>query len=111
MTQSIVSTKTPAKESLLTPRFYTTDFDEMANLDISLNIEEIKAILSENQPTIAPSKPGTKEKEETETKPPKRRSLTPPEESPNTKPKALMKEEEKELVKKIAQRFKKLNNG
>ena len=47
MTQSIVSTKTPAKESLLTPRFYTTDFDEMANLDVSLNIEEIKAILEE----------------------------------------------------------------
>jgi hypothetical protein len=74
--------------------------------------EEIKAILSEkNQPAIAPSKPGTKEKEETETKPPKRRTLAPPSESPNTRPKALMKEEEKELVNKIAQRFKKLNNG
>ncbi len=73
--------------------------------------EEIKAILSENQPMIAPTKPGTKEKEETETKPPKRRSLTPPEESPNTRPKALMKEEEKELVDKIAKRFKNLNNG
>ena len=51
------------------------------------------------------------EKEETETKPPKRRTLAPPSESPNTRPKALMKEEEKELVNKIAQRFKKLNNG
>jgi hypothetical protein len=82
------------------------------NLLKKLIKEEIKAILSEkNQPAIAPSKPGTKEKEETETKPPKRRTLTPPSESPNTRPKALMKEEEKELVNKIAQRFKDLNNG
>uniref|UniRef100_A0A1Z1M4S9 Magnesium-protoporphyrin IX monomethyl ester [oxidative] cyclase n=1 Tax=Caloglossa monosticha TaxID=76906 RepID=A0A1Z1M4S9_9FLOR len=36
-----------AKETLLTPRFYTTDFDEMAKLDISLNIEEFEAILQE----------------------------------------------------------------
>lgn len=35
------------KETLLTPRFYTTDFDEMANLDISLNINEFEAILHE----------------------------------------------------------------
>lgn len=73
--------------------------------------EEIKAILSEkNQPMIAPTKPGTKEKEEVKPKP-KRRTLAPPSESPNTRPKALMKEEEKELVNKIAKRFKKLNNG
>ena len=47
MTDSIVSSKTPAKESLLTPRFYTTDFEEMANLDVSSNVEEIEAILEE----------------------------------------------------------------
>uniref|UniRef100_A0A1Z1M5V5 Magnesium-protoporphyrin IX monomethyl ester [oxidative] cyclase n=1 Tax=Caloglossa intermedia TaxID=100879 RepID=A0A1Z1M5V5_9FLOR len=35
------------KETLLTPRFYTTDFDEMAKLDISLNVEEFEAILQE----------------------------------------------------------------
>ena len=35
------------KETLLTPRFYTTDFNEMANLDISLNLEEFEAILQE----------------------------------------------------------------
>lgn len=36
-----------SKETLLTPRFYTTDFNEMANLDISLNVNEFEAILQE----------------------------------------------------------------
>ncbi len=72
--------------------------------------EEILKLISENQPLTYPNQPGTKEKEETDTKPkPKRRTLAPPSESPDTRPKALMKEEEKELVDKIAQRFKKLN--
>lgn len=35
------------KETLLTPRFYTTDFNEMSQLDISLNIDEFKALLQE----------------------------------------------------------------
>uniref|UniRef100_A0A4D6X1Y0 Probable magnesium-protoporphyrin IX monomethyl ester [oxidative] cyclase n=1 Tax=Sphondylothamnion multifidum TaxID=193186 RepID=A0A4D6X1Y0_9FLOR len=35
------------KETLLTPRFYTTDFDEMAKLDISLNLQEFEALLEE----------------------------------------------------------------
>ena len=39
--------KVPAQETILTPRFYTTDFDEMANMDISLNEEELQAILEE----------------------------------------------------------------
>jgi hypothetical protein len=82
------------------------------NLLKELIKEEILKILAENQPSIAPAKPGTKEKEETEIEPKrKRRTLEPPKESPNTRPKALMKEEEKELINKIAQRFKKLNNG
>lgn len=39
--------KIPAKETLLTPRFYTTDFDEMAQMDISVNEAELKALLEE----------------------------------------------------------------
>jgi len=39
--------KVPAKESLLTPRFYTTDFDEMAWMDISVNEAELQALLEE----------------------------------------------------------------
>ncbi len=39
--------KVPAKETLLTPRFYTTDFDEMAQMDLSVNEAELKALLEE----------------------------------------------------------------
>jgi magnesium-protoporphyrin IX monomethyl ester (oxidative) cyclase len=39
--------KVPSKETLLTPRFYTTDFDEMARMDLSPNEEELQAILEE----------------------------------------------------------------
>lgn len=35
------------KETLLTPRFYTTDFQEMAELDISANEDEFHALLKE----------------------------------------------------------------
>ncbi|MEM1308152.1 MAG: magnesium-protoporphyrin IX monomethyl ester (oxidative) cyclase [Cyanobacteria bacterium P01_D01_bin.71] len=39
--------KAPAKDTILTPRFYTTDFDEMAEMDISANEDELVAILEE----------------------------------------------------------------
>ncbi len=39
--------KVPAKETILTPRFYTTDFDAMAEMDMSANAEEIEALLEE----------------------------------------------------------------
>uniref|UniRef100_A0A1Y9TLS3 Magnesium-protoporphyrin IX monomethyl ester [oxidative] cyclase n=1 Tax=Boldia erythrosiphon TaxID=74908 RepID=A0A1Y9TLS3_9RHOD len=42
-----ISTKSPLKETLLTPRFYTTDFAEIALMDISKNQEEFEAILEE----------------------------------------------------------------
>lgn len=39
--------KSPAQETLLTPRFYTTDFQEIAAMDISSNEKEFQAILEE----------------------------------------------------------------
>jgi magnesium-protoporphyrin IX monomethyl ester (oxidative) cyclase len=39
--------KVPAKETILTPRFYTTDFEEMEKMDISYNEEEMRAIIAE----------------------------------------------------------------
>ena len=39
--------KAPAKETILTPRFYTTDFEEMAKMDLSPNEDELKAMLEE----------------------------------------------------------------
>ncbi|MGP1375308.1 MAG: magnesium-protoporphyrin IX monomethyl ester (oxidative) cyclase [Almyronema sp.] len=39
--------KAPAQDTILTPRFYTTDFEEMAEMDISVNEGELKAILEE----------------------------------------------------------------
>lgn len=39
--------KSPSKDTILTPRFYTTDFEEMANMDVSSNEEELQAIIAE----------------------------------------------------------------
>jgi magnesium-protoporphyrin IX monomethyl ester (oxidative) cyclase len=39
--------KVPSKETILTPRFYTTDFDEMERMDITANEDELLAILEE----------------------------------------------------------------
>ena len=36
--------KPPAKETILSPRFYTTDFEAMENMDLSINEEELEAI-------------------------------------------------------------------
>nr|WGH12738.1 magnesium-protoporphyrin IX monomethyl estercyclase [Echinothamnion sp.] len=47
MQSTIQKTEIKIKETLLTPRFYTTDFEEMAELDISLNTEEFEALLQE----------------------------------------------------------------
>lgn len=45
--KKIIETKAPTKETLLTPRFYTTNFQEICELDISSNLEEIEAIVQE----------------------------------------------------------------
>ncbi|BAU66306.1 magnesium-protoporphyrin IX monomethyl ester aerobic oxidative cyclase [Stanieria sp. NIES-3757] len=39
--------KVPSQETILTPRFYTTDFEEMAKMDLSANEDELRAILEE----------------------------------------------------------------
>ena len=39
--------KAPSKETLLTPRFYTTDFEAVANMDISAQESELQAALEE----------------------------------------------------------------
>ena len=46
-TKKTIDTKQESKETLLTPRFYTTNFKEMSQLDISSNREEIEAIVEE----------------------------------------------------------------
>jgi len=39
--------KTPVKETLLTPRFYTTDFDEMQSFDVSSVADDMEALMQE----------------------------------------------------------------
>ncbi len=39
--------KKPAKETLLTPRFYTTDFEEMEKMNLSINEDELLAVIEE----------------------------------------------------------------
>jgi magnesium-protoporphyrin IX monomethyl ester (oxidative) cyclase len=39
--------KAPAQETILTPRFYITDFDAAANLDLSAQEEELQAMVQE----------------------------------------------------------------
>ena len=46
-TKKIIETKSDSKETLLTPRFYTTNFQEISQLDISSNREEIESIVEE----------------------------------------------------------------
>jgi magnesium-protoporphyrin IX monomethyl ester (oxidative) cyclase len=46
-TKKIIDSKPVDKETLLTPRFYTTNFQEISELDISSNLEEIEAIVEE----------------------------------------------------------------
>jgi magnesium-protoporphyrin IX monomethyl ester (oxidative) cyclase len=46
-TKKTIENKPAAKETLLTPRFYTTNFKELSQLDISSNLKEIEAIVEE----------------------------------------------------------------
>jgi magnesium-protoporphyrin IX monomethyl ester (oxidative) cyclase len=47
MVSSISSIKTPDRETLLTPRFYTTNFDTVARMDLSGQQEELEAVVAE----------------------------------------------------------------
>jgi magnesium-protoporphyrin IX monomethyl ester (oxidative) cyclase len=47
ISKKTIETKVQAKETLLTPRFYTTNFAEISQLDISSNQAEIEAIVEE----------------------------------------------------------------
>ena len=44
---SAVAIKDPVKDTILTPRFYTTDFEAMAAMDLQLNEAELEAICEE----------------------------------------------------------------
>ena len=46
-TKKTIESKADSEENLLTPRFYTTNFKEMAELDVSSNVKEIEAIVEE----------------------------------------------------------------
>ena len=46
-TKKAIETKSDSKETLLTPRFYTTNFKEISQLDISSNQEELESIIEE----------------------------------------------------------------
>ncbi|MBF2063405.1 MAG: magnesium-protoporphyrin IX monomethyl ester (oxidative) cyclase [Calothrix sp. C42_A2020_038] len=39
--------KAPVQETLLTPRFYTTDFEKVAQMDLSADDEELRAVIQE----------------------------------------------------------------
>ena len=41
------TSKSTIEESLLTPRFYTTDFEKAATLDLSEGEENLKAMIAE----------------------------------------------------------------
>jgi magnesium-protoporphyrin IX monomethyl ester (oxidative) cyclase len=42
-----VAVKDPVKDTILTPRFYTTDFEAMADMDLRPNEAELEAICEE----------------------------------------------------------------
>ena len=48
---SAVAVKDPVKDTILTPRFYTTDFEAMAAMDLRPNEAELEAICEEFQRT------------------------------------------------------------
>lgn len=87
--------------------------NKMNNFDLKKYLAENPLLkeenLEENQPAPAKPSPGRDTETMPGTKPttPKRRTLTPPKETPETRPKA-MTENEDELVQKIVAKYKEL---
>jgi hypothetical protein len=72
--------------------------------------EIIKEFIKSNKPQPTPYNPDVEIAEpDTETKPVRRRTLTPPTEAPETKPKAQKEGEEMDLANKIGKRFSELS--
>lgn len=46
-TKKVIETKVQAQETILTPRFYTTNFKEICQLDVSSNFTELEASIEE----------------------------------------------------------------
>jgi magnesium-protoporphyrin IX monomethyl ester (oxidative) cyclase len=46
-TKKVIENKNSINETLLTPRFYTTNFQEICELDVSSNLAELEAIIEE----------------------------------------------------------------
>jgi len=47
LTKKNIETKIMTKETLLTPRFYTTNFEEICSLNVNSNLDELSAIIEE----------------------------------------------------------------
>jgi hypothetical protein len=81
------------------------------NMQMGSSYSVVDRSISENSPLPQRQSPDREviEKPETDTpeRKPRRRTLTPPTEAPNTRPKAI-KENDKQIANKIADRFKKL---
>ena len=85
--------------------------NKMNNFDLKKYLAENPLLkeenLEENQPAPAQPKHDTETVPGTKPTTPKRRTLTPPKETPETRPKA-MAENEDELVQKIVAKYKEL---
>jgi hypothetical protein len=83
----------------------------MSNFDLKKYLVENPLLkeenLEENQPAPAQPKPDTETVPGTKPTTPKRRTLTPPKEAPETRPKAV-KEGDDEIVQKIVAKYKEL---
>jgi hypothetical protein len=79
-----------------------------------MNLSQLRKIIKEEifnslKETKTIEKPGTKEKEKEQERT-KKRTMIPGKDAPDSRPKAMMKENEKQMIGKIVDKFKKLSN-